>query len=294
MGRPVKKQRVAIFGGDERTEHLDWPDHLDIRVFPYKSPRSADRLKESLSTGSIDQLVMLTSYMGHGYESGIRQYIGNTPVVRWPRSPGELCRQMAKMFPKPEDRNPLLRPTKPDEITTGGGRGPLLNRTEVELTAPPQFEHVLVDDPPKPNETLGQALNRIIRAERMTQSELGRLLKKPQATVNTWFTGKAMPRDMGPLVDLWPELARFDVYHEHVVPPTAAESELRAAEDVKELIRSVKSEPTVARPIAHPSPPPRASLSPDVVEAVLRWKKAKDELDDAESYLRALLRGNNL
>lgn len=270
-----RKFRVAIYGGDERTERLEWPDHLDVRVYPYKSPRSLERLRESASSGTLDHVVLLTSYMGHAAESAVRN-MGGVSYTRWPRSPGELARQIGTMFRAPvEVVNPLLRPTKPDDPGTGGGRGPLPTKQEIELTAePPKFEHVVTPGP-REDETLGQALRRILVAERMTQAELGRLLNRPQPTVSAWMRDTARPRDMGPLVDLWPELAKFDLEHEHKEPPTAKPTEDAVKRELLDLIRSVRVEtqpvPVVSR----------------LMDAHARWKLALKRFREAKAELEA-------
>lgn len=281
----VRKPRVAVYGGDERNERLDWPRHLDIQIYPYKSPRSADRLREALSSGSIDHLVLLTGYIGHGHSSGLKDYGVN--VINWNRSPGSLSRELGQLIPPTlQPVNPLLRPSKPEEVT-GGGRGPLTNKLEVELTIPPKFEHV-VTTPPRENETLGQALRRILTAENMSQAELCRLLERPQATVSSWMRDSSRPRDMGPLVDLWPELSKFDLEHEYKVPPTAKPAEDKVHDELIKLIRSVRMEEKVAQ----------APVADTILPHVLRWKQAlerfraaKDELEKAEMELLANIPG---
>lgn len=288
----TRRPRVAIYGGDDRSERLDWPRHLDVQFYPYKSPRAADRLKESLSSGSVDHLVILTSYMGHGFESSVRSWANNCNVIRWPQSPGQLSRKLGEMIPPTEQPvNPLLTPTRQDHPGTGGGRGPLMTK-EAQMAESekniPMFEHV-VPVPPAENETLGQALQRILRAEGIGQSELGRLIHKDASTVNGWIKDRNTPRDMGPLVDLWPELARFDKERTYAVAPTAAEAEVKAADELKDLIRGIKAEPK-ATPVAVPQPDPGRLINPELAATMARWRKQKEDLETTERYLLMLLR----
>lgn len=293
----TRKPRIAVYGGDDRNEQLEWPGHLDVQFYPYKSPRSVDRLKDAISSGSIDHLVVLTSYVGHGYTDALKAYGRDTNVIRWPKSPGQLSREIGKLVPPPMSTNPLLRPSSPTDPGTGGGRGPLTPKVEAELTVP-RFEHVLVGSTSPPDETLARALVRIIQAEGMTQTELAKMLGMPQSTLNNWIKGKSRPKDMGPLVDLWPELSRFDLEHEHVVAPTAAEAEIRAAEDLKELIRGVKTEVpkertvAVAPPMATPPGPTgaRPNRTAEIDATLARWRRAKEEVETTERYLLLLLR----
>src|SRR5690606_27804554 len=143
----------------------------------------------------------------------------------------------------------------------------------------PMFEHV-VSPGPQPRETLGQALRRILAAERMSQADLGRLINRPQPTISAWKRDKAQPREMGQHDDLWLELAKFDVEHEprptpvtrHVTTPPQPVPEGTSKEELIELIRSVKVE----------EPKPGTALSLGLRDAVGRWARAKDALAAAQ------------
>src|SRR5690606_26328029 len=160
--------------------------------------------------------------------------------------------------------------------------------TEEARAEPPRFEH-LVTVPPAPDESLGQALRRILRAEDMTQTDLGRLLGKSPATVSCWIRDTYKPKDMGPLIDLWPELSRFDGA---LAAPSAPLPEPKEPEPVAEkrelvdLVRSVKVDLD-----GHPPSPDE-----ELRRRVDRWRRArlaleaaKKELEAAESELLALL-----
>lgn len=267
----TRRPRVAVYGGDDRSQRLTWPSHLDIRFYPYRSPRSVDRLVESAQAGGLDHVIILTSFVGHGY-SGQVEALKGVNVVRWPRSAGQLSREIGNLIPPVEPAvNPLLRPSKADD-PYGGGRGPDARVTEQPHV--PMFEHV-VTEAPRADETLGKALWRILRAERMTQVELCKMLGKPQPTVSAWMCDRARPRDMGPLVDLWPELARFDLEHEHRPPPNAAETEAKAKADL-DLVRSVKLEEPKA---------PQRQPDLELEAAIERLRNAKREHEEAERAL---------
>jgi DNA-binding transcriptional regulator YiaG len=304
----VRKPRVAVYGGDGRDENFEWPRHLDVQIYPSRSTRTVERLRESLSTGSIDHLVVLTGYVGHGHTAAVRNAAVGLNVINWTRSPGQLRKELGRLIPAPaEPFNPLLTPTSLNHPGTGGGRGLITTKeaimAEAEKTTVPMFEHV-VAAPPKPDETLGQSLIRILRAEKMTQADLARLLSKDSTTVNGWIKDRGLPADMGPLVDLWPELARFDRGHRYKVAPTAAEAEIRTAEDTKDRIRKELVQGVQAKLKALPVPQPKVDvdvpkdpgrlIGPDLANAITRWRRAKEDLETTERYLLMLLRESGL
>ncbi len=72
----------------------------------------------------------------------------------------------------------------------------------------------------------------------------------------------------------------------------SAEAEVRAAEDLKDLIRGVKAEPKVR---AVPVPQPKVeAMALDLATALARWRKAKEDLETTERYLLMLLRESGL
>ncbi len=292
----LKKPRVAIFGGDERVGRLEWPEHLDVRTYPYKSDQSQRQVVASAKSGSIDHLVLLTRYMGHGNYTPLRAL--DVPVIHWDRSPGALSREISTMIPeKPEAGwERLLRPTKPEE-NRGPGRGtlrikvptpsiidvgpkqPSVDPIEVARALGAEIlPHVTIPPP----ETFGQALRRILAKERLTGADLGRMIGKSQPVVSAWTLDKSMPRDMKPLVDLWPELCRFDKTR---VPQ--ARLPVKIVEELPiEHLDAIASIPNVS---VHADEDALTAAMDAWKEALSSFRKARDVLSFAEATLQRIM-----
>ena len=303
-----RRTRIAVYGGDDRAGDLDWPEHLDVQHYPYKSPNAVRRLQAAASSGSLDGIVLLTSYCGHGHSDGIRNL--GVPLTYFPQSPRQLSKKIGDMFPPRESRpSPLTVPRRASDPYTGPGRGtparisetpapvlygpkdrdgfidlppdfdptPVLGDIDDTMrtvlpgsprTSEPMFERESVETPARPDETFPDALRRLLVDADMSQSDLARMLGRPQPTVSSWMTGRARPADMGPLIDLWPELARFT--------PTK------------------KGRPLVPRqPEQSPEPPPVTVIptAQDYRGAFARWREARIRLEEARLELEAAEQG---
>ncbi len=104
MDAATRKPRIAIVGGDKRFAQFRWPAGYEIRHFeaPASDRRATQRLRDSIMSGALDRVIVLTKWMGHSAESVLKD--SPVPVTRWPRGMGELAKEFTAVVGLP----PLL------------------------------------------------------------------------------------------------------------------------------------------------------------------------------------------
>lgn len=204
----MARTRVAVYGGDDRVSRLTWPDHLNVKHYSYKSPTEQRKLQESISAGKVKHLILLTGYMGHSAFDTLKN--SGVNIIKFPRSPMQLSREIGDMIPRTPEVHHLQAP--PQIIVT-------MKDPVVETPAPPPSQ--VAEEPVQTGPvSVADAITRLLRKEGMTQKSFAQLIGVAQATVSSWSRNASLPTGdrLAKLIELIPELV-------HLEAPTPGKNE---------------------------------------------------------------------
>lgn len=199
--------RVAICGGDERVSDLVWPQHIEVKHFPYKSNSSANKLLQSLKSGKVDMLIILTKYIGHSTYNSVKW--ADVPIVHWPKSPMSLSKEIDSICPIPDGWEPSKPAQKLVPVPVPHVEEPTqVKEVEERMATPATVEERVVQ------EDFSTVFKRLMESENLNQSGMAKKIGIAQATVSRIVRGLSTPSTFsGELIiklsGAYPELGKF-------------------------------------------------------------------------------------